>query len=143
MSYGTGAIMAVPAHDTRDYDFAKAFHLPIIEVVAGGDIEKEAFTDCETGIMVNSGILNGLTVEEAKKKIIAWLEENGVGHPKVNFKLRDWVFSRQRYWGEPIPIVHCEKCGYVPVPEEELPLMLPELESYRANGRRRVAALQA
>ena len=130
MSYGTGAIMAVPAHDTRDYDFAKAFNLPIIEVVAGGDIEKEAFTDCATGVMVNSGMLNGLSVEEAKKKIIAWLEENGIGHPKVNFKLRDWVFSRQRYWGEPIPIVHCEKCGFVPVPEEELPLMLPELESF-------------
>ena len=130
MSYGTGAIMAVPAHDTRDYDFAKAFNLPIIEVVAGGDIEKEAFTDCATGVMVNTGMLNGLSVEEAKKKIIAWLEENGIGHPKVNFKLRDWVFSRQRYWGEPIPIVHCEKCGFVPVPEEELPLMLPELESF-------------
>ena len=130
MSYGTGAIMAVPAHDTRDYDFAKAFNLPIIEVVAGGDIEKEAFTDCATGVMVNSGMLNGLSVEEAKKKIIAWLEENGIGHPKVNFKLRDWVFSRQRYWGEPIPIVHCEKCGFVPIPEEELPLMLPELESF-------------
>ncbi len=130
MSYGTGAIMAVPAHDTRDYDFAKAFNLPIIEVVAGGDIEKEAFTDCATGVMVNSGMLDGLSVEEAKKKIITWLEENGIGHPKVNFKLRDWVFSRQRYWGEPIPIVHCEKCGFVPVPEEELPLMLPELESF-------------
>ena len=130
MSYGTGAIMAVPAHDTRDYDFAKAFNLPIIEVVAGGDIEKEAFTDCATGVMVNTGMLNGLSVEEAKKKIIAWLEENSIGHPKVNFKLRDWVFSRQRYWGEPIPIVHCEKCGFVPVPEEELPLMLPELESF-------------
>ena len=130
MSYGTGAIMAVPAHDTRDYDFAKAFGLPIVEVVSGGNIEKEAFTDCETGTMVNSGILNGLTVEEAKKKIIEWLEENGVGHPKVNYKLRDWVFSRQRYWGEPIPIVYCEKCGYVPIPEEELPLMLPELESF-------------
>ena len=130
MSYGTGAIMAVPAHDTRDYEFAKTFHLPIIEVVAGGDVEKEAFTDCATGVMVNSGMLNGLSVEEAKKKIIAWLEENGIGHPKVNFKLRDWVFSRQRYWGEPIPIIHCEKCGFVPVPEEELPLMLPELESF-------------
>ena len=130
MSYGTGAIMAVPAHDTRDYDFAQAFNLPIIEVVAGGDIEKEAFTDCATGVMVNSGMLDGLSVEEAKKKIITWLEENGIGHPKVNFKLRDWVFSRQRYWGEPIPIVHCEKCGFVPVPEEELPLMLPELESF-------------
>ena len=115
VSYGTGAIMAVPGHDTRDWDFAKKFGLPIIEVVKGGDVEKEAFTDCATGIMVNSGILDGLTVEEAKKKIIAFLEEKGIGHAKVNFKLRDWVFSRQRYWGEPIPIVYCEKCGYVPV----------------------------
>ncbi len=130
MTYGTGAIMAVPAHDTRDYDFAKAFNLPIIEVVKGGDIEKEAFTDCETGVMVNSGMLDGLSVEEAKEKIIAWLDENGIGQPKVNFKLRDWVFSRQRYWGEPIPIVHCEKCGFVPIPEEELPLMLPDIESF-------------
>ncbi len=130
MTYGTGAIMAVPAHDTRDYDFAKAFSLPIIEVVKGGDIEKEAFTDCETGVMVNSGILDGLTVEEAKKKITAWLSENGKGHSKVNFKLRDWVFSRQRYWGEPIPMVYCEKCGWVPIDESELPLRLPEVESY-------------
>ena len=114
MTYGTGAIMAVPAHDTRDYDFAKVFHLPIIEVVAGGDIEKEAFTDCATGKMVNSGFLDGLSVEEAKVKIKEWLKENGKGHEKVNYKLRDWVFSRQRYWGEPIPIVYCEKCGYVP-----------------------------
>lgn len=130
MTYGTGAIMAVPAHDTRDYDFAKAFNLPVIEVVAGGDVEKEAFTDCATGTMVNSGILNGLSVEEAKKKIIDWLEENHKGHPKVNYKLRDWVFSRQRFWGEPIPIVYCEKCGYVPIPESELPLRLPEVESF-------------
>jgi leucyl-tRNA synthetase len=130
MTYGTGAIMAVPAHDTRDYDFAKAFDLPIIEVVSGGDISKEAFTDCATGTMVNSGILNGLSVEEAKKKIIEWLEENHKGRPKVNYKLRDWVFSRQRFWGEPIPIVYCEKCGYVPVPESELPLRLPEVESF-------------
>ncbi len=130
MSYGTGAIMAVPAHDTRDYDFAKAFNLPIVEVVAGGDIEKEAFTDCATGTMVNSGFLNGLSVEEAKAAIIQWLEENKLGYPKVNFKLRDWVFSRQRYWGEPIPIVHCEKCGFVPIPESELPLRLPEIESF-------------
>ena len=130
MTYGTGAIMAVPAHDTRDYDFAKAFDLPIIEVVAGGDISKEAFTDCATGTMVNSGMLNGLSVEEAKKRIISWLEENKKGHPKVNFKLRDWVFSRQRFWGEPIPIVYCEKCGYVPIPESELPLRLPEVESF-------------
>ena len=130
MTYGTGAIMAVPAHGTRDYDFAKAFNLPVIEVVAGGDVEKEAFTDCATGTMVNSGILNGLSVEEAKKKIIDWLEENHKGHPKVNYKLRDWVFSRQRFWGEPIPIVYCEKCGYVPIPESELPLRLPEVESF-------------
>lgn len=130
MTYGTGAIMAVPAHDTRDWDFAKAFSLPIIEVVKGGDVQKEAFTDCETGVMVNSGFLDGLTVEEAKKKIIEWLAENGKGHEKVNFKLRDWVFSRQRYWGEPIPLIYCEKCGWVPVPEEELPLRLPEVESY-------------
>lgn len=130
MGYGTGAIMAVPAHDTRDYDFAKAFHLPIIEVVAGGDIEKEAFTDCATGVMVNSGFLTGLSVEEAKVKIIEWLTEQNKGHAKVNFKLRDWVFSRQRYWGEPIPVVHCEKCGWVPLPESELPLRLPEIESF-------------
>ncbi|HIV35594.1 MAG TPA: leucine--tRNA ligase, partial [Candidatus Negativibacillus faecipullorum] len=130
MSYGTGAIMAVPAHDTRDWEFAKKFNLPIIEVVKGGDVEKEAFTDCATGIMVNSGILNGLSVEDAKKKIVEWLEQNGKGHPKVNFKLRDWVFSRQRYWGEPIPMVYCEKCGWVPLPESELPLKLPECESF-------------
>lgn len=129
-TYGTGAIMAVPAHDTRDYDFAKAFNLPIIEVVKGGDIEKEAFTDCETGTMVNSGLLDGLSVEEAKVKITEWLKENKKGEPKVNFKLRDWVFSRQRYWGEPIPIVHCDKCGYVALPESELPLLLPELEDF-------------
>ena len=133
VSYGTGAIMAVPAHDTRDYEFAKKFDLPIIEVVSGGDIEKEAFTDCETGIMVNSGMLDGLTVEEAKKKITEWLTETGKGHFKVNFKLRDWVFSRQRYWGEPIPIVKCDKCGYVPIPESELPLRLPEVESYETT----------
>ena len=130
VSYGTGAIMAVPAHDTRDYEFAKAFDLPIIEVVKGGDIEKEAFTDCETGIMVNSGFLDGLSVEDAKEKIKEWLEANGKGVPKVNYKLRDWVFARQRYWGEPIPIVHCDDCGYVAIPEEELPLKLPDVESY-------------
>ncbi len=130
VSYGTGAIMAVPGHDTRDYDFAKKFNLPIIEVVSGGNVEEAAFTDCETGIMVNSGMLNGMSVEEAKKSIIAWLEKEGKGHTKVNFKLRDWVFSRQRYWGEPIPIIYCEHCGYVPVPENELPLMLPEVDSY-------------
>ena len=130
VSYGTGAIMAVPAHDTRDWEFAKKFGLPIIEVVKGGDVEKEAFTDCETGIMVNSGILDGLTVEEAKKRITQYLEEKGIGHAKVNYKLRDWVFSRQRYWGEPIPVVYCEKCGWVPLPESELPLKLPEVKSY-------------
>ena len=130
MTYGTGAIMAVPAHDTRDSEFAKVFHLPIIEVVAGGDIEKEAFTDCETGKLVNSGFLNGLEVEQAKEKMIAWLEEKGIGARKVNYKLRDWVFSRQRYWGEPIPLVHCEKCGWVPLPESELPLVLPEIDDY-------------
>lgn len=130
VSYGTGAIMAVPGHDTRDWEFAKKFNLPIIEVVQGGDVEKEAFTDCETGVMVNSGILDGLTVEEAKKKIIEYLAEQGIGEQKVNFKLRDWVFSRQRYWGEPIPIVHCDKCGFVGLPESELPLTLPEVKSY-------------
>ena len=130
MGYGTGAIMAVPAHDTRDYDFAKVFDLPIIEVVKGGDVTKEAFTDCATGIMTNSGFLDGLSVEEAKVKIKDWLEETGKGKKKVNYKLRDWVFSRQRYWGEPIPIVYCDKCGYVPIPESELPLTLPEVESY-------------
>ncbi len=130
MGYGTGAIMAVPAHDTRDYEFAKAFDLPIVEVVAGGDIQTQAFTDCATGTMVNSGFLNGLSVEEAKAKMIEWLKEHQKGEPKVNFKLRDWVFSRQRYWGEPIPIVHCPTCGYVPLPESELPLTLPELESF-------------
>ena len=131
VSYGTGAIMAVPAHDTRDWEFAKKFGLPIIEVVKGGeDVQKAAFTDCETGVMVNSGIIDGLSVEEAKEKIKSYMEEKGFGHRKVNFKLRDWVFSRQRYWGEPIPIVKCEKCGYVPLPESELPLELPNVESY-------------
>ena len=130
VTYGTGAIMAVPAHDTRDWEFAKKFGLPIIEVVKGGNVEEEAFTDCETGVMVNSGILDGLTVEEAKKQITEYLEEKGIGHAKVNYKLRDWVFSRQRYWGEPIPVVYCEKCGWVPLPESELPLELPEVESY-------------
>ena len=130
VSYGTGAIMAVPAHDTRDWEFAKKFNLPIVEVVKGGNVEEEAFTNCSTGVMVNSGMLDGLTVDEAKKKIIDWLSKEGKGRPKVNYKLRDWVFSRQRYWGEPIPIVHCEKCGYVPIDESELPLKLPMVESY-------------
>lgn len=132
VSYGTGAIMAVPAHDTRDWEFAKKFGLPIIEVVKGGkaSVQEEAFTDCATGVMVNSGMLDGLSVEDAKKKITEWLEENGRGHAKVNYKLRDWVFSRQRYWGEPIPIVHCETCGFVPIDESDLPLRLPEVESY-------------
>ncbi len=132
-TYGTGAIMAVPGHDTRDWQFAKKFGLPIVEVVKGGDIEKEAFTDCETGMMVNSGFLDGMPVEEAKKTITEWLESHGLGEAKVNYKLRDWVFSRQRYWGEPIPIVYCEKCGYVALPEEELPLRLPDVESYETT----------
>ena len=130
ISYGTGAIMAVPAHDTRDWEFAKKFDLPIIEVVKGGNVEKEAFTDCATGVMVNSGFLDGKTVDEAKSAIIDWLTENSVGAKKVNYKLRDWVFSRQRYWGEPIPIIHCDDCGYVPVDESELPVRLPNVESY-------------
>lgn len=145
MTYGTGAIMAVPAHDTRDYDFAKTFDLPIVEVVKGGDIEIEAFTDCETGVMVNSGFLNGLSVEDAQEKIKKWLEENKKGVPKVNYKLRDWVFSRQRYWGEPIPIVRCEKCGYVALPESELPLRLPDVESYMPtdNGESPLSTLES
>ena len=131
-SYGTGAIMAVPAHDTRDWEFAKKFDLPIIEVVAGSKVgvENEAFTDCATGKLVNSAFLTGMSVEEAKKAITEWLTKEGKGHQKVNFKLRDWVFSRQRYWGEPIPIVKCDDCGYVPVPESELPLRLPMVDSY-------------
>lgn len=130
MSYGTGAIMAVPAHDTRDWEFAKKFNLPIVEVIKGGNVEEEAYTDTEHGIVVNSEIINGLEVKEAIEKISDWLEENGLGKRKVNYKLRDWVFSRQRYWGEPIPLVYCEKCGWVPVPEDELPVMLPEVEHY-------------
>lgn len=128
--YGTGAIMAVPAHDERDWDFAKKFGLPIFEVVAGGDVENEAFTNVETGKLVNSGFLNGLEVADAKEAMVKHLTEKGIGEEKINFKLRDWVFSRQRYWGEPIPLVECEKCGWVAVPEEELPLELPDVESY-------------
>lgn len=134
VSYGTGAIMAVPAHDTRDFEFAKKFSLPIIEVVSGGNVREKAYTDCDKGTMVNSGILNGLSVDEAKKKIIEFLEEKGIGHKQVNFKLRDWIFSRQRYWGEPIPIVHCNKCGYVAIPEDELPLKLPEVDAYEPTN---------
>ena len=130
MSYGTGAIMAVPAHDERDYAFALKFGIPMIEVVAGGDISKEAYTDIQDGVMVNSGFLDGLKVAEAKKTIIDWLVEKGLGKRKVNFKLRDWVFSRQRYWGEPIPLVQCEKCGWVPVPYDQLPVTLPNVEHY-------------
>lgn len=144
MSYGTGAIMAVPAHDTRDWEFAKKFNLPIIEVVAGGEnVQEAAFTDVATGKMVNSGFLDGLEVAEAKKKIVEWLEEKKLGTGKTNFKLRDWVFSRQRYWGEPIPIVHCDKCGYVSLPESELPLELPDVESYMPtdNGESPLAAM--
>ncbi len=130
MSYGTGAIMAVPGHDARDWEFAKTFNLPIVEVVAGGNIDEEAYTDIENGVMVNSGFLNGMQVEDAKKAITDDLMKRGIGESKVNYKLRDWVFSRQRYWGEPIPLVHCDDCGWVPIPESELPLLLPEVESY-------------
>lgn len=130
MSYGTGAIMAVPGHDERDYEFAKEFGLPIVEVVAGGNIEEEAFTNIENGIIINSDFINDMKVEEAQEYMIEWLEKNHLGIRKVNFKLRDWVFSRQRYWGEPIPLVHCDECGWVPVPEEDLPVVLPELENF-------------
>ena len=144
VSYGTGAIMAVPAHDDRDWAFAKKFGCEIIEVVQGGDIEKEAFTlKDDTGIMVNSDFLNGMTVKDAIPAMKKWLEEKGIGHEKVNYKLRDWVFSRQRYWGEPIPLVHCDKCGWVPLPEDQLPLLLPEVESYEPtdNGESHLAAM--
>ena len=132
-TYGTGAIMAVPAHDTRDWEFAKKFGLPIIEVVKGNtpsNLDEAAFTDVATGTLVNSGFLNGLSVVDAKKKMITWLEENGKGRDKVNYKLRDWVFSRQRYWGEPIPMVHCDKCGWQPLPESSLPLTLPDITDF-------------
>ena len=131
MGYGTGAIMAVPAHDERDWEFAKKFNMPIIEVVAGGrNVQEECYSDVESGIMVNSGFLDGLTVKEAIPAMIKWLEEKGIGEKKVNYKLRDWVFTRQRYWGEPIPLVHCDKCGWVPLPYSELPLKLPEIEDF-------------
>lgn len=143
MSYGTGAIMAVPAHDERDWEFAKKFGLPIVEVVAGGDVQNAAFTDVATGKLVNSGFLDGMEVADAKKAILQWLEEKKIGTPKKNYKLRDWVFSRQRYWGEPIPVVQCDKCGYVPLPEDQLPLELPEVESYMPtdNGESPLAAM--
>lgn len=147
MSYGTGAIMAVPAHDERDWEFAKKFNLPMIQVVAKNgeevDIDAAAFTDVATGVLINSDFINGLEVKDAKAKMIEFLEEKGIGTAKTNYKLRDWVFSRQRYWGEPIPIVHCDKCGYVPVDESELPLMLPEVESYMPtdNGESPLAAM--
>ena len=147
MSYGTGAIMAVPAHDERDWEFAKKFHLPIIQVVAKNgeevDVNEAAFTDVATGVLINSDFLNGLEVKDAKEKMIKFLEEKGIGQAKTNYKLRDWVFSRQRYWGEPIPIVHCDKCGYVPINESELPLLLPEVESYMPtdNGESPLAAM--
>jgi len=134
MSYGTGAVMGVPGHDQRDWEFATKFGLPIIEVVKGGDITKEAFTlKDDTGVMVNSGFLNGLTVKQAIPAMKQWVTEQGIGHPKTNYKLRDWVFSRQRYWGEPIPMVNCPRCGWVPLPEEELPLLLPEVDSYEVT----------
>ena len=147
MSYGTGAIMAVPAHDERDWEFAKKFQLPIIQVVAKNgeemDVNEAAFTDVATGVLINSDFLNGLEVKDAKEKMIKFLEEKGIGQAKTNYKLRDWVFSRQRYWGEPIPIVHCDKCGYVPIDESELPLLLPEVESYMPtdNGESPLAAM--
>jgi leucyl-tRNA synthetase len=130
ITYGTGAIMAVPAHDSRDYEFAKHFSLPIVQVVAGGNIDEEAYTDTEKGTMINSGFINGLEVKEAQARMIEWLVSEGIGERKVNFKLRDWVFSRQRYWGEPIPLVYCEKCGWQPIPESELPLELPEIDDF-------------
>lgn len=133
MTYGTGAIMAVPGHDQRDWEFAKKFDLPIIEVVKGGDMEKEAFTNTDKGTMVNSGFLDGMEVEDAVEHISNWLEERELGTKKTNFKLRDWVFSRQRYWGEPIPLIHCEDCGWVPVPEDQLPILLPDLEDYEPS----------
>ena len=143
MGYGTGIVMGVPGHDQRDWDFATAFGLPIVEVVKGGDITKAAFAlKDDTGIMVNSDFLNGLTVKEAIPVMKKWVTDHGIGRPKTNFKLRDWVFSRQRYWGEPIPLVKCEKCGWVPLPEEQLPLLLPEVESYELTDDGEVSAFQ-
>ena len=147
MSYGTGAIMAVPAHDERDWEFAKKFNLPMLRFVAQNgeevDINQAAFADVATGVLINSEFLNGLEVKDAKAKVIEFLENKGIGTAKTNYKLRDWVFSRQRYWGEPIPIVHCDKCGYVPLDEKDLPLMLPEVESYMPtdNGESPLAAM--
>ncbi len=143
--YGTGAIMAVPAHDDRDFDFAKTFGLPIVQVVEGGSIEEHAYTDVDSGTMINSGFLNGLDVEDAKTRMIEYLQEQGIGQAKVNFKLRDWVFSRQRYWGEPIPLVECDTCGWVAVPEEQLPVMLPDVDSYEPteNGESPLSTMDA
>jgi len=133
IGYGTGAIMAVPGHDTRDYEFAKKFKLEIIEVISGGDISKEAYVDTNEGILVNSGIINGLNVQDAIKKILEFLEENKIGKKAINYKMKDWAFNRQRYWGEPIPIIYCDKCGMVPVPEEDLPVILPEVDNFAPN----------
>jgi leucyl-tRNA synthetase len=146
MSYGSGAIMAVPAHDTRDHEFARGFNLPIVEVIQGGEnVQEEAYTDTEVGELINSGFLNGLSVQDAIVKITKWLEENKLGHHKVNYKLRDWVFSRQRYWGEPIPLIHCPRCGVVPLEVEDLPLMLPEVEHYEPtdSGESPLAAIDS
>ncbi|MDD6188043.1 MAG: leucine--tRNA ligase [Clostridiales bacterium] len=143
-TYGTGAIMAVPGHDERDWEYAKKFGFPIVEVVKGGNVDEAAYTDTEDGVMVNSGFLDGMHVTEAKKTIIKWLSDRGIGDEKVNYKLRDWVFSRQRYWGEPIPVIHCEKCGYVPLDESQLPLLLPEVDSYEPtdNGESPIAKMR-
>ena len=142
MTYGTGAIMAVPAHDERDWEFAKKFGMPIIEVVAGSpvSVEEAVYTDVADGTLVNSDFLNGLSVAEAKEKIMNYLEEKGIGNRKTNYKLRDWVFSRQRYWGEPIPIVHCDKCGYVPIDESELPLAVTRCRELHAYRYRRISS---
>ena len=145
MSYGTGAIMAVPGHDSRDYEFAKKFDLPILSVIKGGDLSKEAYTDIEDGVLENSDFLNGLSVKEAKEKMYEWLEKEGIGERHTNYKLRDWVFSRQRYWGEPIPLVYCDDCGWVPVDEKDLPLTLPEVENYEPtdNGESPLAKIDS